>query len=162
MHRNTEPASKDGFTITQMVITLAIISVVSGFGVLGITTARAEFHCRPPPDCLPPTSRRPASTPSAGMLPPVKNHRSKLWSRHDSYAVTMDFGYGIIETRTFELESGLTFSTAAKKSLHSTGAAESQKRGCSRCSVNTLNAVFRLTFQVQATSLSASNTSRIN
>ncbi|HEU5132207.1 MAG TPA: hypothetical protein VFT26_08900, partial [Pyrinomonadaceae bacterium] len=33
-----------GFTITQMVITLSIIAVVSTGGVLGIKTARAEFR----------------------------------------------------------------------------------------------------------------------
>ena len=33
-----------GFTLTQMVITLAIIAIVSTGGVLGIKTARAEFR----------------------------------------------------------------------------------------------------------------------
>src|SRR6185295_8425103 len=31
------------------------------------------------------------------------------------YSITMDFGSGIVETRDFNLESGLSFSTAAKK-----------------------------------------------
>src|ERR1043165_6515907 len=33
-----------GFTIAQMVITLAIIAVVTTFGVLGIKSARAEYR----------------------------------------------------------------------------------------------------------------------
>src|SRR5262249_30234101 len=32
-----------------------------------------------------------------------------------TYAITMDFGSGAVETRTFDLDSGVNFSTAAKR-----------------------------------------------
>src|SRR6185295_5271685 len=35
---------QQGFTIMQMVITIAIVAVVSTFGIMGIRTARAEFR----------------------------------------------------------------------------------------------------------------------
>src|SRR4051812_24969360 len=42
--KSSKIARQRGFTITQMVITIAIISVISMFGVLGIKNARAEFR----------------------------------------------------------------------------------------------------------------------
>src|SRR5215204_3305790 len=33
-----------GFTVVQMLITIAIIGIISTFGVMGIRTARAEFR----------------------------------------------------------------------------------------------------------------------
>ena len=45
MKRNRSTVTQQhGFTIMQMVITIAIIAIVSTFGVLGIKTARAEFR----------------------------------------------------------------------------------------------------------------------
>ena len=46
------------------------------------------------------------------------------------YAITMDFGSGLVETRKFKLEPGIDFHDRRRKS-HSTGAAELLSLGCS-------------------------------
>ena len=44
MNRKSRTANQQGFTISQMIVTLAIIAIVSTVGVLGIKNARAEFR----------------------------------------------------------------------------------------------------------------------
>ena len=45
MKRNQKAATRQrGFTIMQMVITVALIAIVTAFGVVGIKNARAEFR----------------------------------------------------------------------------------------------------------------------
>lgn len=105
-----------GFTITQMVITLAIIAIVSTAGVLGIRTARAEFR-------LQNNARLFATYVEKARADSIRRHATSdqessietFGPGSTTYAVTMDFGSGSVETRNFELESGLTFSTVAKK-----------------------------------------------
>jgi type II secretory pathway pseudopilin PulG len=106
---------QQGFTITQMVITLAIISLVSTFGVLGIRTARAQFK-------LQSSARLFASYVEKARLDAIRRHAEpgqessiETFGETSSYAVTMDWGSGAPETRTFDLDSGLIFSTIAKK-----------------------------------------------
>src|SRR5690349_18260827 len=105
-----------GFTIMQMVITIAIIAIVTTFGVLGIKNARAEYRLQ--------NSARPFAT-------YVEKARQDAIRRHpasggessvetfapgtNNYAVSMDFGSGSVETKNFTLESGLSFDTLAKK-----------------------------------------------
>jgi len=106
---------ENGFTIMQMVITIAIIAVVTGFGVLGITTARAEFR-------LQNSARLFASYVEKARADSIRRHVASgtessvetFGPGKNTYAVTMDFGSGV-ETRSFSLESGLSFNTAAKK-----------------------------------------------
>ena len=105
-----------GFTTLQMVVTIAIISVISVFGVLGITQARAEFR-------LQNSARLFASYIEKARVDAIRRHAPEgsessietFGPGSTTYAVTMDFGSGALETRTFSLESGLTFVTAAKK-----------------------------------------------
>ena len=105
-----------GFTITQMVITLAIIAVVSISGVLGIKTARAEFR-------LQNNARLFATYVEKARADAIRRHAATgqessietFGPGSNQYAITMDFGAGVVETRTFELESGLNFATAAKR-----------------------------------------------
>lgn len=107
---------QQGFTITQMVITLAIIAVVSTFGVLGIKTARAEFQHQS-------AARLFASYVEKARADAIRRHAGS--SEESSvetfgpgttrYAVTMDWGDGVVETRNFDLENGLTFDTDARK-----------------------------------------------
>jgi hypothetical protein len=105
-----------GFTITQMVVTLAIIAVVSTGGVLGIRTARAEFR-------LQNSARLFATYVEKARADSIRRHAVTGQESYietfgpgtTSYAVTMDYGAGVIQTRTFELESGLSFATAAKR-----------------------------------------------
>lgn len=106
-----------GFTLTQMVITLAIIAVVSTGGVLGIRTARAEFR-------LQNSARLFATYIEKARADAIRRHAATglessvetFGPGSNQYAITMDYyGSGVVETRTFELESGLSFATAAKK-----------------------------------------------
>lgn len=105
-----------GFTIVQMVITIAIIAIVTTFGVLGIKNARAEYR-------LQNSSRLFASYVEKARQDAIRRHpasgsESSVESFEpgtNSYQVTMDWGSGTVETRTFALESGLSFDTIAKK-----------------------------------------------
>ena len=105
-----------GFTTLQMVATIAIISVVSTFGVLGITNARAEFR-------LQSSARLFATYVEKARVDAIRRHApagqessiETFGQGTTHYEVSMDFGTGVVETRTFYLESGLTFETAAKK-----------------------------------------------
>ncbi len=105
-----------GFTLTQMVITLAIIAIVSTGGVLGIRTARAEFR-------LQNSARLFATYIEKARADAIRRHAAvgqessveTFGPGSTQYAITMDYGSGVVETRTFELESGLSFVTAAKK-----------------------------------------------
>jgi type II secretory pathway pseudopilin PulG len=105
-----------GFTIVQMVITIAIIAIVTTFGVLGIKNARAEYR-------LQSSSRLFATYIEKARQDAIRRHpasgsESSVESFEpgtNTYAVTMDWGSGTVETRTFQLESGLSFDTAAKK-----------------------------------------------
>ena len=105
-----------GFTITQMVITLVIIAIVSTGGVLGIRTARAEFR-------LQNSARLFATYIEKARADSIRRHAATGQESYietfgpgsTQYAVTMDYGSGVIETRTFDLESGLSFATAAKR-----------------------------------------------
>jgi type II secretory pathway pseudopilin PulG len=105
-----------GFTIPQMVITIVIIAVVSAAGVLGIKTARAEFR-------LQNNARLFATYIEKARADAIRRHAAvaaqstieTFGPGTTNYAITMDFGTGTVETRTFNLDSGLSFSTAAKK-----------------------------------------------
>jgi type II secretory pathway pseudopilin PulG len=114
--KRTVTTRKNGFTILQMIVTIAIIAIVTTFGVLGITTARAEFR-------LQNSARMFASYIEKARADSVRRHASPgaessvetFGAGSTTYAVTMDFGSGTVETRSFPLETGLSFNTAAKK-----------------------------------------------
>jgi hypothetical protein len=99
-----------------MVVTLAIIAVVSTGGVLGIRTARAEFR-------LQNSARLFATYIEKARADSIRRHATTGQESYietfgpgsTSYAVAMDYGSGVIETRTFDLESGLSFATAGKR-----------------------------------------------
>jgi len=97
-----------GFTITQMVVTLAIIAVVSTGGVLGIRTARAEFR-------LQNSARLFATYIEKARADAIRRHAATgqessvetFGPGSTQYAITMDYGSGVVETRTFDLERNL-------------------------------------------------------
>jgi type II secretory pathway pseudopilin PulG len=105
-----------GFTITQMVVTLVIIALTSTAGVLAIKAARAEFR-------LQNNARLFATYVEKARADAIRRHAATnqessietFGPGSTTYAITMDFGSGAVETRTFDLDSGLNFSTAAKK-----------------------------------------------
>lgn len=105
-----------GFTITQMVITLVIIAIVSSAGVLAVKAARAEFR-------LQNNARLFATYIEKARADAIRRHAATgqessietFGPGSTTYAITMDFGAGTVETRNFDLDSGLNFSTAAKR-----------------------------------------------
>ena len=109
---NRTSKEQHGFTIIQMVVTIAIVAVVSTFGVLGIRKARAEFR-------LQNSARVFASYIEKARADSVRRHAAPgseasvetFGAATTSYAVTMDFGTGTVETRTFQLEPGVDFYT---------------------------------------------------
>src|SRR6185503_18511070 len=117
MRRNSKTVKQQhGFTIVQMVITIAIIAVVSTFGVLGIRSARAEFR-------LQSSARLFASYVEKARADSVRRHAATgaeasvetFGAGTTSYSVTMDFGSGTVETRNFQLDPGVDFLTDALK-----------------------------------------------
>ena len=107
---------QSGFTIMQMVVTIAIISIVSTFGVLGIRNARAEFRWQN-------SARQLAVYLEKARADSIRRHASsgsEAWvdtfgPGTNTYNVRMDFGSGALETRTFQFESGITFNTVAQR-----------------------------------------------
>jgi type II secretory pathway pseudopilin PulG len=116
MKRSRTVKKQQGFTMTQMVITIAIIGVVSTFGILGIKTARAEFR-------LQSSARLFASYVEKARADSVRRHAASgaeayvetFGAGESTYAITMDFGTGTVETRTFQLDPGVDFLTDALK-----------------------------------------------
>jgi type II secretory pathway pseudopilin PulG len=105
-----------GFTIMQMVVTIAIIAVVSTFGVLGIKNARAEFVVQN-------SARVFATYIEKARADSIRRHAvgaeessvESFGAGTNYYAVTMDYGSGTVETRNFQFEGGVTFDTDGLK-----------------------------------------------
>src|SRR5262245_12109648 len=101
-----------GFSMMQLIVTLAVISVVSGLAVYGIASARQRIR-------LTNSSRMLASYVEKARVDSVRRHPldSDLMSGVEvlnttSYRVKMDFdGDGVVETRTFTLDDGVVFAT---------------------------------------------------
>ena len=112
--KNSRIKQQHGFTLTQMLFTIAIIAIVSTFGVMGIRTARAEFR-------LQSSARLFASYIEKARADSVRRHAApgdESWVQSsaaggNTYTIRMDFGTGTVETRTFTLDPGLEFSTAS-------------------------------------------------
>jgi hypothetical protein len=118
MNRNGRAATmrQNGFTIMQMIVTVALICIVTAFGLIGIRNARAEFR-------LQNAARLFASYVEKARADSIRRHAAPgLESSIETfgegtthYIVTMDWGSGTVESRTFELDSGLDMGVAAKK-----------------------------------------------
>lgn len=116
MNGNRRTAKQQhGFTIVQMVVTLAIISVLSTVGVLGVKSAREHFKMQN-------SARLFATYAEKARADSVRRHAASgqeasiemFGEGTTTYNVTMDFGSGV-ETRTFQLDPGIVFYTTPAK-----------------------------------------------
>jgi len=132
----------------QMVITIAIIAVVSTFGVMGIRTARAEFRVQS-------SARLFASYVEKARADSVRRHvttGSESWVQssdagNNTYQVNMDFGNGVVQTRTFQLDPDVQFGTAAWRVSF-----DWRGRLTTQCPV-TLSCVYQVVSSVTGTSI---------
>jgi Tfp pilus assembly protein PilE len=118
MKRNQRAATNQqrGFTIMQMVVTVALIAIVTAFGVIGIKNARAEFR-------LQNAARLFASYVEKARADSIRRHATgseessveTFGEGTTQYVVTMDWGSGTVESRTFQLDPGLDMGVVAKK-----------------------------------------------
>ncbi|MDQ5844623.1 MAG: hypothetical protein M3539_04935 [Acidobacteriota bacterium] len=107
---------QSGFTILQMLVTVVLIAVVTTFGVLGIRNARAEMRVQN-------SARRFAVYVEKARGDSIRRHASvgneafveTFGEGTSTFNVRMDFdGTGVLQTRTFSLDEGVTFNTAAQ------------------------------------------------
>jgi len=139
---------QQGFTVMQMVITIAIIAVVSTFGVMGIRTARAEFRVQS-------SARLFASYIEKARADSVRRHAatgSESWVQstdapNNTYTINMDFGDGTVQTRTFQLDPGVQFGTVAWRVTF-----DWRGRLTTQCPV-TLSCVYQVVSSVTGTSI---------
>jgi hypothetical protein len=107
-----KPAAQHGFSMMQLLITIAVVSVVSGFAVLGITSARQRIR-------LTNSSRLLASYAEKARVDSVRRHPTdpNLMAGIEvldktRYRVKMDFdGDGVVETKDITLDDGVEFAT---------------------------------------------------
>jgi len=109
--------SARGFSILQMVITLAIASVVSTFAVINFVNSRQSLRKDN-------SVRQLAGYLEKARLDSIKRHASPVpssvvFTSPTTYDVTMDFGSGTPTTRTFTFEGGVqVFSTLPSVSFN--------------------------------------------
>lgn len=104
---NSIRASQLGFSLPQLLIAVAIISVVSAIAVMGVTRARSSMR-------LSNATRQFASYVERARADAVRRHgqSSVQMLTTDTYSVTMDFGAdGVVTTQTFVLENNVSFIT---------------------------------------------------
>src|SRR5438105_6619961 len=105
--KKTPLNSASGFTTIQLLITIAIMSVVTGMAVVGIS--RARDHVR-----LMNSGRQFAAYVERARGDAVRRHGQSIVQAINgtTYSVSMDFDdVGAVTTRTFTLDSGVTFSS---------------------------------------------------
>src|SRR5438270_8391341 len=99
-----------GFTTIQLIITIAIMAIVTGMAVVGIS--RARDHVR-----LMNSAREFAAYVERAHGDSIRRHSGATVQTVDqnSYSVTMDFdGSGNLTTKTFNLQPGVIFTTGVK------------------------------------------------
>ena len=110
---NSSPRRPSGFTTIELVVMATILAVVTAFGFIGITKARASVR-------LSGAAREYASYVEKARIFSIRSHADDAAERatisinddKSSYDVTMDLdGDGGMDTRTISLPSGITFET---------------------------------------------------
>jgi hypothetical protein len=109
--KRTAFSNSRGFSILQLVITIAVMMIVTGFAVVGIT--RARDHVR-----LVNSARQFAAYVERSRADSVRRHAAPANAAtvsvldNNTYAITMDWdGFGAVSTRNFDLEQGVSFTT---------------------------------------------------
>lgn len=110
--RRKKPAAQRGFSMMQLIVTLAVVSVVSGLAVMGIASARQRIR-------LTNSSRVLASWAEKARVDSVRRHPTDPDQmsgievlNKTTYRVKMDFdGNGTVETRDVTLDDGVEFAT---------------------------------------------------
>jgi len=111
-NRKQKPTSQRGFSMMQLIVTLAVASVVSGLAFMGITAARQRIR-------LTNSSRLLASYAEKARVDSVRRHPTdpNLMAGlavldKTTYRVKMDFdGDGNVETKDITLDDGVVFAT---------------------------------------------------
>ena len=102
-----------GFSAIELLIVVTILSVVTGFGLMGIKTARASIR-------LSGAAREYASYIERARVHSIRSHADDASKRANvainenqtSYDVNLDLdGDGVLDTRTIPLPDGVTFKT---------------------------------------------------
>ena len=107
---NSICASQLGFSLPQLLITVAVVSVVAAIAVMGVTRARGSMR-------LSNATRQFASYVERARADAVRRHgqSSVQMVTTGTYSVTMDFGAdGTVTTQTFPLHDNVTFITDLK------------------------------------------------
>ncbi|HKO45078.1 MAG TPA: GspH/FimT family pseudopilin [Pyrinomonadaceae bacterium] len=94
-----------GFTTVQMLITIALVTIVSAFALFAIDSARASVR-------LTGSTREFASYLEKARSNAIRRNGNSIVTIVDqnNYSVNMDFdGDGTVETRTITLQNGVTF-----------------------------------------------------
>ena len=110
--RRKKPMAQSGFSMMQLLITVAVVGIVSGLAVFGIASARQRIR-------LTNSSRLLASYVEKARVDSVRRHPSdpNLMAGIEvlnttTYRVKMDFdGNGTVETRDITLDEGVVFAT---------------------------------------------------
>jgi Tfp pilus assembly protein FimT len=110
---NSSQRRLGGFSAVELLIMATIISIITAFGLIGITRARASVR-------LSGAAREYASYVEKARIFSIRNHADDAAERatvaisaaRSSYDVTMDLdGDGGMDTRTINLPSGISFET---------------------------------------------------
>jgi Tfp pilus assembly protein FimT len=99
-----------GFSTIQLIITLAIMAIITGFAVMGIVRARANLR-------LSNSAREFAAHVERARADAVRRHNNAVVQtlNTSTYSVTMDFdNTGTVTTRNFTLREGVVFTTGVK------------------------------------------------
>lgn len=110
--RNRKRKAQAGFSLMQLLITLAVVSIVSGLAFYGITSARQRIR-------LTNSSRMLASYIEKARVDSVRRHPLAAADmagievlNTTTYRVKMDFdGNGTVETKDITLDDGVVFAT---------------------------------------------------
>lgn len=110
--RRKKRTAQRGFSMMQLIVTLAVVSIVSGLAVMGIASARQRIRLTNSARMLASWAEK-ARVDSVRRHPTAPNQMSGIEVLNKTtYRVKMDFnGDGTVETRDVTLDEGVEFAT---------------------------------------------------